>query len=59
MKCTKLQLGVIKLLIVGSDQFIYLLIKPEVCSIRIVYSGYGGGLNQLLMFWTCLMYLLI
>jgi hypothetical protein len=38
---------------------IYILIKPEVCFIRIVYSGYGGGLNQLLMFWFCLMYLLL
>jgi hypothetical protein len=39
---TKLQSGIIKLLIVGSDQF-HLLITPEVCFIRIVYSGYGGG----------------
>ena len=50
LKPTKLQLGVTKLLIVGTDQF-YLLIKPEVCFIRIVYSGYGGGENQLLMFY--------
>jgi hypothetical protein len=44
---TKLQSGIIKLLIVGSDQ-LFLLFMLEVCFIRIVYSRYGGGVNQLL-----------
>jgi hypothetical protein len=39
-------LGVIKLPIVGSDQF-YLLITPKVCFIRIVYLGYGGEVKPI------------
>lgn len=39
-------MGVIKLPIVGSDQFI-ILITPKVCFIRIVYLGYGGGVKPI------------
>ena len=39
-------MGVIKLPIVGSDQF-HLLITPKVCFIRIVYLGYGGEVKPI------------
>ena len=39
-------MGVIKLPIVGTDQF-YLLITPKVCFIRIVYLGYGGEVKPI------------